>query len=419
MTGGPTFRAGSLPRFSVDLPDRKLTTMALATLSFQHDEWYEGTRDGVPIYDGSASGFHNWIFRTEVKWTAAKKEDRPSVMSKIIEGLRGDAQNKAKDIGVTDLLADDGYKELTEALRKSIFPKKLAEAKVLYQQGHKMKGGLSRQPSEPMVNYISRRTRWWKQLVELDPDIGLSETIRGELLLESAGLNRNEQLMVLTSANNVRTFEAISAAVIDQHSHTHLDERSRRTPYGGDRGSRSGKSRYYEGRDKKYSRGRGFGRGSDRHRRQYPKRGTYVDIADDTLPGSDESDDHANDGPSSENSSDESETHAYYSVARTHDHEDDAAEGPEVETMEDVQLVVFTAMQQDGYENEDIANVAQMESICFLGWNKDKGRSRGRSSSAGSKRKGKSKDEGYKSRFSNCGNSSSKSSQKGRRPWRD
>ena len=100
-----------------------LIAMALATLSFQHDEWYEGTRDGMPIYNGSASGFHNWIFRTEIKWTAAEKKDQPGVMSKIIEGLRGDAQNIAKDIGVTDLLADDGYQKLTEALRKSIFPK--------------------------------------------------------------------------------------------------------------------------------------------------------------------------------------------------------------------------------------------------------------------------------------------------------
>ena len=86
-TDGPTSSGGSGATLHRDLPDRRLTTMALATLSFQHDEWYEGTRDGMPIYDGSASGFHSWIFRTEVKWTAAKKEDKASVMSKIIEGL--------------------------------------------------------------------------------------------------------------------------------------------------------------------------------------------------------------------------------------------------------------------------------------------------------------------------------------------
>merc|ERR1712146_643863 len=116
---------------------------------------YEGTRDGMPIYDGTASEFHDWMFRTEVKWAAADKKDKPAVMSNIFEGLRGDAQNIAKDIGVTDLLADDGYQKLIEALRKNIFPKKLAEAKVLYKHGHKTKGVLSRQPSEPMALYIT------------------------------------------------------------------------------------------------------------------------------------------------------------------------------------------------------------------------------------------------------------------------
>ena len=97
--------------------------MALSMLAFQHNEWYEGTRDGMPVYNGSASGFHDWLFRTEVKMKAAAKNDKPGVMSKIVEGLRGDAQNIAKDIGVTDLLADDGYEKLTEALWKNIFPK--------------------------------------------------------------------------------------------------------------------------------------------------------------------------------------------------------------------------------------------------------------------------------------------------------
>ena len=97
--------------------------MALSTFAFQHNDWYEGTRDGMPVYNGSASGFHDWLFRTEVK--AANKNDKPGVMSKIVEGLRGDAQNIAKDIGVTDLLADDGFEKLTEALRKNIFRKSL------------------------------------------------------------------------------------------------------------------------------------------------------------------------------------------------------------------------------------------------------------------------------------------------------
>ena len=90
--------------------------MALATLSYQHDAGYEGTRGGMPVYNGSASGSHDWLFRTGVQWTAIKKDDKPTVMSTIIGGVRGDAKDIAKEIDVTDLLADDRYQRLTEAL---------------------------------------------------------------------------------------------------------------------------------------------------------------------------------------------------------------------------------------------------------------------------------------------------------------
>ena len=135
--------------------------MAILALTYQHNFQYEGTRDGVPIYDGSAAGFTDWSFRTQVKWEAAKAEDKSRVMSQIIEGLRGDAADIVRDIGVTDVLKEDGLTVLTEALRKHVYPKKAAEAKLLYRHGHKQKGILTRQPSEPVANYISRRRRWW------------------------------------------------------------------------------------------------------------------------------------------------------------------------------------------------------------------------------------------------------------------
>ena len=34
-------------------------TMAILSLTYQHDTQYEGTRDGIPIYDGSAITFHD------------------------------------------------------------------------------------------------------------------------------------------------------------------------------------------------------------------------------------------------------------------------------------------------------------------------------------------------------------------------
>ena len=116
-------------------------------MTYQHNFQYEGTRDGVPIYDGAAAGFTDWTFRIKVKWNAAKEDDKARVMSQIVEGLRGDAADIVRDIGAEEILKADGLTVLTEALRKHVFPKKQAEAKLLYRHGHEQKGILSRQPS--------------------------------------------------------------------------------------------------------------------------------------------------------------------------------------------------------------------------------------------------------------------------------
>ena len=205
-------------------------TMAILALTYQHNFQYEGTRDGVPIYDGSAAGFHDWSFRTQVKWSAAKAEDKSRVMSQIIEGLRGDAADIVRDIGVVDVLKEDGLTVLTEALRKHVYPKKAAEAKLLYRHGHKQKGILTRQPSEPIANYISRRRRWWNQLKALDPTIEISEEVRGELMLDASNLSKIEKLLVLTSSGNDNKFESIAKALMDHHALIHVDEKGEKNP---------------------------------------------------------------------------------------------------------------------------------------------------------------------------------------------
>ena len=54
----------------------------------------------------------------------------------------------------------------------------------------------------------------------------LSTEIRGDLLLDAANLNEIEKLMVLTSAHNDRSFEAISKALQEQHPRIHLKEKA-------------------------------------------------------------------------------------------------------------------------------------------------------------------------------------------------
>ena len=88
-----------------------------------------------------------------------------------------------------------------------------------------------------MVSFVSRRRRWWKQLKVLDPTIELSSTIRGDLMLESSGLTKVEQLMVLTSAKNEHDFDAVAVALLEQHAKTHLDDKkSDFKRFGGDSG---------------------------------------------------------------------------------------------------------------------------------------------------------------------------------------
>ena len=160
--------------------------MAAASLKYDPSNTYDETRNGSFIYDGSAAQFHQWQFNVKMKMTSVKKEDKPKEMVNIVQALRGEAATLAMDIGYAELLNDDGIDKLTKAIQDRVFPHAHAEAKDLYRIGHKQHGMLSRQPKEAMTNFVARRRRWWKLLKFLGWSIELSETIRGDLLLESS-----------------------------------------------------------------------------------------------------------------------------------------------------------------------------------------------------------------------------------------
>ena len=198
--------------------------MAAASLKFDPSNVHDETRAGSVIYDGSAAQFHQWQFNVMMKMSSVKKEDKPKEMANIVQALRGEAATLAMDIGYTDLLNNDGIDKLTKAIQARVFPHAHAEAKELYRIGHKQHGLLSRQPKEAMTNFVARRRRWWKLLKSLDSSIELSETIRGDLLLESSGLNDTQQLMILTSTGNKHEFDVIAQALIDQRSKVHVPQ---------------------------------------------------------------------------------------------------------------------------------------------------------------------------------------------------
>ena len=150
--------------------------MAIASLRYDANSHIQETKGGVFVYDGCPSRYHEWAFRTSMRFRASKEEDLPKTTNSVIESLRGEAAQVAMNLGEDVLILPDGIEQLVKAMRAHVFPQARAEAKELYKMGHKTHGILARQQSESMSNYIRRR-RWWKSLKDMDPTIGLSDQI--------------------------------------------------------------------------------------------------------------------------------------------------------------------------------------------------------------------------------------------------
>ena len=271
------------------------TSSAVASVLFTRGgEGHQVTKSGSYIYWGDAAHFHEWVFRTELRARAAGVDPvkYAEVMSRIVDGLRGEAFIAAKDIGVDRLwqpggeadqedwyeesehtefveeageepaveeaadgvqatpdpgkgkggkgksklkgkgysgtttppvttLAKPGVQVLIEAIRRQVFPMTTHEAKELFRQYCRPKGPLSRQNGESMQQFISRRRRCWNLLIELDPEMNLSEGHRADMLLDLAGLEKSERTMIQASIGNARDFDKIAEALVVQHPRIH------------------------------------------------------------------------------------------------------------------------------------------------------------------------------------------------------
>ena len=152
---------------------------AVASVLFSrgNDAHVQITKSGSYIYDGKASDYHEWEFRIGLRMKAAGTDERfyAEAMSKVIDGLRGEAFIIAKETGLEnlwetgegDLQLPAGCDVLVEAIKRSVFPQTTHEAKELFRQYCKTSGSLARQNGESMQQYISRRKRCWKLLKEL------------------------------------------------------------------------------------------------------------------------------------------------------------------------------------------------------------------------------------------------------------
>ena len=75
------------------------------------------TRGGSYIYSGDAASFHEWEFRTRLRLKGSKDLGKyAEAMSKVIDGLRGDAFSIAQEVGLENLWQCGSV--LTEASRE-------------------------------------------------------------------------------------------------------------------------------------------------------------------------------------------------------------------------------------------------------------------------------------------------------------
>ena len=125
------------------------------------------------------------------------------------------------DFGQDRLNRPDGAQALVEIMRSTVRESKDDEISQLYQMGALTTGPLCRQRGEPMVSYISSRTRRWVRIKQLDTNVSVTETLLADCLLDCAGLTPDQKRMILTSTSNVKTRHVISIALCKQHSHLH------------------------------------------------------------------------------------------------------------------------------------------------------------------------------------------------------
>ena len=354
--------------------------MAIASLRYNQDNEVDETRQGIFIYDGDATRFHEWEFRTTMKMTSVKAEDAAKTINSIVEALRGEAAVVAMDVGVTTLLADGGWKKLVEAVRVHTFTNVRTEAKELYRIGHQRKGILSRQPGEPMISFVSRRRRWWDKLKKLDGSIELSTAIRGDLMLDASTLTKDQQNMVLTSIANSREFDKIAEGLIEQHGDIHKDESKK--PQKNDRSPRAhaGRASVHS----KGSKGKGSHFGSKKQGFQ-KKWHRQAHLADEDEYYEDDYEEQPEPEESEYDDDDEDDEegdqgHGYVA-------QDDVEPDGLVETQEEAVIDAYTCLICQGLTDGDqIAYICQAESNAFAAWNKG---SKGKGGGKGFGKRGK------------------------------
>ena len=96
----------SYSRLKQNFSEPRGNSSAVASVLFTRGgDTHEVTKSGSYIYHGDASQYHEWEFRTRLRVKASgNDEDKyAEAMSKVVDGLRGDAFIIAEEVGLDEL----------------------------------------------------------------------------------------------------------------------------------------------------------------------------------------------------------------------------------------------------------------------------------------------------------------------------
>ena len=90
---------------------------------------YKETKQGTHLYKGDGIHFYEWEFRTKLRIAGKTGEHYVDAVSKIVDGLRGDAFVVAQEVCLESLHEHDGIQLLSQKMRELVFPMTTQEAK--------------------------------------------------------------------------------------------------------------------------------------------------------------------------------------------------------------------------------------------------------------------------------------------------
>ena len=105
-----------------------MASSAVSSVPYVHNEvGNQAESTGAYIYHGDAASFHEWKFRTRQRIAGETGDQYIEAMSKVCDGLRGDAFVAAQEVGIDNLCEiidgrPSGINTLISHMREMVFP---------------------------------------------------------------------------------------------------------------------------------------------------------------------------------------------------------------------------------------------------------------------------------------------------------